>query len=124
MVIRGVSSIRKIRNVRILESKRFLKLSFQQSGERVTTNSSLSRDREYRQPRSQGTFEELTLESLRNANFEKLQTPANVALGYFGDLYSKRFGESEWASIRCSLLSPTKKGFHRSLIISIIVYDS
>ena len=111
MFYRGVSSIRKIRSVRISESKRSLKLSLELCGQRVTTNTSLSRDREYRQPRSEGSFEELTKESLRNANFEKTKTPSNVALEYFGDLYSNRFGKSEWASIRCSLLSPTKKGF-------------
>ena len=112
MYSRGVSSIKKIRNVRISDSKRSLKLSLNLSGQRITTNISLSRDREYRQPRSEGSFEELTQESLRNANFEKIKTPSNVALEYFGDLYSNRFGKSEWASIRCSLLSPTKKGFY------------
>ena len=112
MFSRGVSSIRKIRNIRISGSKRFMKLSLKLCGQRVTTNTSLSRDREYRQPRSEGSFEELTQESLRNANFEKTKTPSNVALEYFQDLYSNRFGKSEWASIRCSLLSPTKKGFY------------
>lgn len=109
MLSRVISSIGKIRNVRILESKRFIQLNLNLCGQRVTTNTSLSRDREYRQPRSEGSFEELTQESLRNVNFEKTKTPSNVALAYFDDLYSNRFGKSEWASIRCSLLSPTKR---------------